>query len=158
SMQDVEIASSLLHFANDSHSNRTGLAMRGVAGAPDWVGYEMALWKASERLRALLRARKELRGDTATVGACLSLIADRRFGKGRQNLVLLVGEFGTPKMASALGSLLDDPDVYGHAIKALSKLKAKGFGEPVKRVLDSERVAWIKTAARKYLEMTQGSA
>ena len=139
-------------LAEDALEKRRGLSMKGVNGAPDWLGYEQAVWHASEELRSQLRRNKKLRGDSALFHMCSQIAADRRFGKGRQNIVAIIGDFGDATHVSLLGTLLGDPEVYGHVIKALAKSRVAGFTDQVAKILEQEKTGWIKSAAKKYLE------
>lgn len=131
---------------------KKGLSMKGEKGAPDWFGYETALWKISEMVRPIFRKKKNLRGKNPVLDSFEKLSKDRRFKKGRQNIVLMLGEYGKGEYIDALGALLHDKDVYGHSIKALTRSKAPGFKEIVLEILSEEKVGWIKTAAKKYIE------
>lgn len=72
-------------------------------------------------------------------------------GKGRQNIVLLLGEFGRGEYRAVLGKLLGDSDVYGHVIKALNRGRIEGYQKQIVEILESEKIGWIRDAARKYL-------
>ena len=110
------------HFQNELK----GISMRGVRGAPDWLGHETALWQASEDLRKFVQKRKDIRGKNILLDCFKELAEDQTLGKGRQNLVLILGQYGGPDYSEVLGKLLFDKDVYGHAIKALSRARSLG--------------------------------
>lgn len=131
---------------------RLGVSMKGVRGAPDWLGYESAIWELSEQVRRFLRKHKKLRGKNPILDQVACLAANKKYGKGRQNLVLLLGEYGQDSYGQTLGALLDDDDVYGHAIKALVRANIPGYSEKVSQVLAIEKTSWIKASAKKYLE------
>jgi hypothetical protein len=57
-----EHAALLLGVAEEAKETLRGLSMAGVAGAPDWYGYESLLWEIGEDFRAYLRSRKAIRG------------------------------------------------------------------------------------------------
>jgi hypothetical protein len=147
------VASMLIALANYFYDTRKGIAMKGVQGAPDWMGYETSLWKLSEEIRQWLRKQKNLRGSSPLLDACSEIAVDVRFGKGRQNLVLMLGEFGNASYGTVLGTLLLDPEVCGHAVKALVKAKVPGFQSEVEHVLRTAKEPWIRSAAKKYLEV-----
>lgn len=152
SLDGSRLGTALLVVAENWRSTRTGLSMAGVDGAPDWLGFETALWKLSERLRPVLSARKDWRSESEIMQAVLRLCRNQSYAKGRQNFVLMLGDFGGPEEAAALGDLLTDTDVQGHAIKALCKLRDDRFRGTVERLMPSLQ-GWSKTAAKKYLTL-----
>lgn len=115
------------------------VSMKGVDGAPDWMGYEVAVWDLSEQLREFLRFHKKIRRKTPILDQVGRLVSDKRYGKGRQNFVLLLGQFGKEAYAQVIGSLLDDTDVYGHAIVSLNRAKVSGYLEDVTKILAIEK-------------------
>jgi hypothetical protein len=70
----------------------------------------------------------------------------------------MLGEFGRGEYASVLGGLLNDADVYGHAIKALNRSKVLGYENQVSAILKTEKHGWIRSAARKYLSLSTGAS
>lgn len=144
------VADALPILAANLRETRKGLSMAGVDGAPDWLGFESALWKLSEKLRPLIASRKEWREGSAVLDALTSICVDRRNGKGRQNMVLMLGEFGGASTANVIGSLLNDSQVQGHAIKALIRLKDPTNRAVVEQLLPT-LTGWMKSAAKKYL-------
>ena len=125
--------------------------MRGVGGAPDWSTYESMIWSISEKVRPVLHARHDLRGQSIVMDAVCGVATDLRYQKGRQNWVLLVGQYGHLAHAAGLSGTIEDPDVSGHVIKALTRLKAPGHADAVSRVLGTASAAWVRNAAKTYL-------
>lgn len=146
------IGSQLEDTANELLRTRQGISMRGVRGAPDWLGFETDLWELSEVLRTFYKANRKLRGKNLLSDSLARIASNRQFGKGRQMLFLVLGQYGGPDYGEVFGSALDDPTVYGHAIDALIKAKVKGFHDQVASILGVEKTGWIRQAARKYLE------
>jgi hypothetical protein len=127
------------------------VSMEGVNGAPDWYVFETECWNLSETIRKFLRRNRELRGQNELLDVFASVAADRRFGKGRQNLVLMLAEFGKDAYARVIGQLLSDNEVLGHAIKALIRGKIQGYSSEVSEILNRTKIGWIRSAAKKYL-------
>jgi hypothetical protein len=152
SLDGARLGAALLFVAEDWRVTRTGLSMAGVDGAPDWLGFETGLWRLSERLRPVLSARKDWRSESPIMQAVLQLCRNQSYSKGRQNFVLMLGDFGGANEATTLGDLLTDTDVQGHAIKALCKLRDGRFRAVVERVMPSLQ-GWSKSAAKKYLAL-----
>ena len=136
------------------HYRETGgeIEMLGVRGAPDWLAYELRLWELSEVIRTYLKLRRGIRGRCALLDVVTEIVTDARYGKGRQNFVLVLAEYGAGPYLHVIGGLLDDPEVCGHAVKGLTKLKEPGYAEKVESILSDSKVAWIRAAARKYLK------
>lgn len=147
-----DVAVALEAACNHYFETRKNVSMKGVGGAPDWTGYESATWQLSEAVRHYLKVRRDLRGRNVLLDRVSSIVSSEKSGKGRQNFVLILGEFGNQEYAPALKKLVLDPEVGGHAIKALTRLKADGCAETISAVLKSTTVGWIRTAAKEYLK------
>jgi len=124
---------------------------RGVDGAPDWLGFETDIWQLSEEIREFLLSRRDLRGSNAFMDVIAEFACDRRYKKGRQNFILVLGSYGDGSYADELASQLNDTDVAGHVVEALTRMKATGYTEAVRNVLESTKYGWIKTAAKRYI-------
>jgi hypothetical protein len=128
----------------------TSVEMPGQLGAPDWKGFELKIWRLGESLRLYLK-RKRWRGKGPLLDVAARVLQDGRFGKGRQTFALLLGEFGGQEYGEPLGRVLEDKEVRGHAVKALTKAKIGGFAAEVAGV-QAQESGWIRSAARKYLK------
>jgi hypothetical protein len=53
--------------------------------------------------------------------------------------------------AEPLGAFLDDPDVDGHVLQTLLKMRAPGFARKAKLLFRSEK-SWIRRWAKKYFD------
>jgi hypothetical protein len=134
------------------HQRETAVEVQGLRGAPDWLGYEVRLWELSEVVRQYLKANRRLRGGCGVLDAVVDIVSDARFGKGRQNFVLVLAQYGGQRYAKVIGDLLEDPDIFGHAVRALAKLRAPGYSARIKAILRDSKVAWIRRGARNYLQ------
>jgi HEAT repeats len=92
----------------------------------------------------------EVLADDSCFEALVGLVQDRDFGKARQMVVLGLGKSRRPEAVEVLLGLVDDPDVDGHAVKALGRLKSPTAREALERKLDDSR-AWVRGEARKAL-------
>lgn len=129
--------------------------MQGLKSNSRWRSYEMRLWELSEYVRRYLRMNRNIRGRCDILDLIASITADRSLGKGRQNFILVLGQYGGEAYADVLGALLSDPDVFGHAVKALTRMKTPNYIERIKAILSESRVGWIRAAAKKYLMTVQ---
>jgi hypothetical protein len=146
------LAAALLSVVEHYFETRQGISMRGVAGGPDWLGCESATWQLSEKIRFFLKERRDLGKTGALMDAIETIIADRRYQKGRQNFVLIMGAYGSDRYVETLKELIDDPDVVGHVVNALIKLKVAGCDEAMTHIAQASEYAWIRTAAKTYLK------
>lgn len=76
------------------------------------------------------------------------LARERRFGTGRQMIVLALGRMKDPRAIDTLLGLLDDPQVAMTAIMALGKLKAQGARAQVAEFLDDPNPDFRREAKR----------
>lgn len=134
-------------------SGKVGVEMPGVQGGADWYGYEMRIWELSELLREYLKTKRRLRGSCGVFDAVADIVKDSRFGKGRQNFVLVLAQYGGSSYASTIAGTLDDPELMGHAVKALAELREPGYTEQIKGILERSRVGWIRKASKQYLHI-----
>ena len=80
----------------------------------------------------------------------LKIIENKSYGTGRQMVVLLVGKSKKTEAIPILKTLLEDQDVYGHAVEALTNFAGQDIEEIMYRFLDC-KVTWIRKNARRYL-------
>jgi hypothetical protein len=146
------IGRQLEDIANELLLTRTGVSMHGVRGAPDWRGFETDLWELSEELRNFYKANRTLRGKNPLSDSLARIASNPQFGKGRQMILLILGQYGGGDYGEVFGNALKDRTVYGHAIDALIKAKVKGHHDQVASILELEKTGWIRRAAKKYLE------
>jgi hypothetical protein len=146
-----EHAALLLRVAEEAKETVRGLSMQGVAGAPDWYDYELLLWEISEDFRAYLRSRKAIRGAHPLLDAAAEIVADTSYGKGRQNFVLVLGQYGGVHYADVIASGLGDPDVSAQALRALRKMKDGRFVEEARSLENDPPTPATRTEARSYL-------
>jgi hypothetical protein len=86
----------------------------------------------------------------ANFEAFTELARDERYGKARQMVVLGLGKSKRPEAVDVLLGFIGDPDVDGHAVKALGKLKAPESRPALESKLADSR-AWVRSEARKAL-------
>jgi HEAT repeat protein len=80
----------------------------------------------------------------------VALAQDRSFGRAREMVVLGLGRSKRPEAGDLLIRLLDDPDVNGHAVGALEKLKIPRARAGLERMMDDPR-AWVRKSAARAL-------
>jgi HEAT repeat protein len=78
----------------------------------------------------------------------LSICQDRKYGKGRQELVASLGRFNDPRVVPVLIDLLQDDDVVAHALEALRRLRPAGVKALVEPLLHSTSPLVRRRAAK----------
>jgi HEAT repeat protein len=92
----------------------------------------------------------EVLGDDSVFDELAALAADRRYGRARQMVVLALGKSKRPEAADVLLALTDDPDVDGHAVSALAKLRVPAARDVFQRKLSDDR-GWVRREAKRAL-------
>lgn len=122
-----------------------------LAGAPEWHSFEWKSWEIGEHIRQQLQRNPKLKADTDILDNIIYVIRCRNLRRGRQSFVMLLGFKGASNYADEIASFLNDPDVAGHALDTLLKMRVPGYASEVAPLLDAEQ-AWIRKKARTYLE------
>lgn len=98
---------------------------------------------------AIGNALEVVANDAITVDM-LRLATDRRYGTARQMLVRGLGRLKDPHVIDVLIDLLADEDVFGHAVVALGKLRARA-ARPHLEPLLRHKSATVRNAAKTAL-------
>ena len=113
--------------------------------------HESLTWALGEQFRQIMLRLKPLRRNEHVFRGVRAICRDRRFGKGRESFVMLLGHYGGPAQIPTLIELLDDPIVCGHALYSLRLLAAPQAATKARRLLKSEKT-WVRNEARKYFD------
>jgi len=81
----------------------------------------------------------------------IKIIENKSYGTARQMIVLLVGKSKKAEVIPVLKLLLNDPDVYGHALDALTNFSGEDIDYIMMQYMD-HKVTWVKNTAKKYLK------
>lgn len=116
---------------------------------PQWHAFESEAWPIGEHIRLGLVQHCKMRKLTvfmkiAEVAQCKNL------RRGRQSFIMAMGYVPARDCAPGLIPLLSDPDVDGHVLHTLLKMKATCYRTDVEPLLKSQK-AWIRRLAKKYL-------
>lgn len=103
-----------------------------------------------ESLRWAVGNALEILWDDTRFDDLAALTADKRFGKAREMVVLGMGRSKLPKAVDVLIRHLDDPEVSGHAVKALGKLRDPRARAGLESMTTDKRT-WVRKAAEKAL-------
>jgi len=78
----------------------------------------------------------------------IKIVDDEKNGQSREMFVVSLSNMKDPKVVPYLVKLLDHPELAGHALVALNKLKAVETIEAVRRLENHPRT-WIRNEAKK---------
>jgi hypothetical protein len=122
-----------------------------IPDVPEWHGFEHGLWRIGEEIRQVLNKEPKLRNDHELYSKFFEIARNRAGIRGRQSWVLLFAYKSCASWATELAKLLPDPDIDGHVILAIYKMKAPGFSGTI-LPYNHSGVAWIRKEAKRYLE------
>jgi HEAT repeat protein len=125
----------------------TDRAARGIAGPTLIQAFETAEGSWSGLPWAIGNAIDAV-ADDSILEDMLRLARNPEYGRAREMIVIGLGRFRRPEVVQALIELLDDPDVSGHAVKALAKLQPPEARRALERFIEDDR-GWVKQAARR---------
>ena len=127
------------------------LPISKIAGQPEWHTFEHACWKLGEGIRQKFLSSPRLRENPLVVDAILEVIEQRNLRRGRQPFVMLLGSVKAAHAAPRLARWLADPDVEGHVVDTLLKMRVSGYARLV-APHTSSKFAWIRRKAKTCIE------
>ena len=133
------------------------LPVNRLSRQPEWYPFEHSVWETGEHIRHAFLKTRSLRKQTEILDAIVKCALARNLRRGRQSFVMLLGHVAAQPYADAIAPLCADPDVAGHAIDTLIKMRAPGYARHVRPLLSAQH-AWIRNKARTYLERYGASA
>ncbi|MEV0296068.1 HEAT repeat domain-containing protein [Nocardia sp. NPDC050710] len=124
---------------------------RGTAAVPALISQfdtgreanSLILWTAGNSLY-------DIPADDSYFGDMAKIAGNRELGGDRQMVVNWFGKSQKPEAATVVLSQLDDESVLGHALDALSKLRAQGVRDQVEPFLRSKN-KWHRRSAERIL-------
>jgi hypothetical protein len=119
-------------------------------GVPAWHRFEHDAWGIGETVRRSLAQKPALRRHAAVQNAILQAVNTPHLRRGRQAFVMALGFSAAAAHAPALIPLLSDPDLDGHALDALLKMRVYTYDQEVRPLLDAKQ-AWVRKLARRYV-------
>jgi HEAT repeat protein len=88
--------------------------------------------------------------DDGVFADLVELARDRDYGRDREMVVVALAQMQDPAAVDVLIKLLEDPDVAGHAVMALGKLKAVK-ARPALEPFREHPKAWVRKEAERAL-------
>jgi hypothetical protein len=110
----------------------------------------MKIFQLGRALDLVIRKLGVWRGEGPVLDAAAEVLAEPRYGRGRQSFAAVLGEHGQSAYGPALVRMLGDEVMAGYAIKALTQGGYATFVEEVRPFSDNPR-PWVKNAARAYV-------
>ncbi|WML56484.1 HEAT repeat domain-containing protein [Neobacillus sp. PS2-9] len=86
--------------------------------------------------------------DKSSLNELLKIATDKKHGTARQMIVDGLGKFKDKKVIPVLVGLLEDKDVQGHALSALSKFKDPELIPHINPFVNHE-ITWIRNTAKR---------
>ena len=123
-------------------------------GHPEWYQFENQAWPMGETIRQAFVRFPKLR-KPAVFNTVAEVACCRTLRRGRQSFVMAMGYSAARDCAPSLIPLLCDPDVAGHTVDTLLKMRAAGFAREVRPLLNADRT-WIRKLAGRYLDRYPG--
>ncbi|MFZ7942733.1 HEAT repeat domain-containing protein [Neobacillus sp. 19] len=86
--------------------------------------------------------------DKSSLNDLLEIATDKKHGTARQMIVDGLGKFKDKKVIPVLVGLLEDKDVQGHALSALSRFKDPELIPYIKPFVNHE-ITWVRNTAKR---------
>lgn len=118
---------------------------------PAWHQFENKAWGIGEQIRQSLLAQPKLKKNPEVIRAILEVIQLRNLRRGRESFVMLLGFTGAAMHAPLVATFANDPDIAGHVVDTLLKMRAPGFSKEI-FALTSHKRAWIRRLAHRYID------
>lgn len=128
-----------------------------IPNVPAWYEFEREAWAIGETLRHSLKANPTFKRDPSVIRAILEVLQARNLRRGRQSFVMLLGFSSASTHAPLLASFITDPDIDGHVIDTLLKMRAVGYAPQVAKFTTHSQ-AWVRRLAKRYVERYPSAA
>ena len=122
-----------------------------TSGQPEWYGFEHETWSAGEQIRALLKDTPKLKKDSGIQTGITEIMNFKNLRRGRQSFVMLLGNISCKKHHQAIAGKLEDPDINGHILSTLYKMKVYDYQKEALKLTNS-KFPWVRKLAKKYIE------
>jgi hypothetical protein len=121
--------------------------------SPGWLGYEMKIFHLGRAIDFTMRKVDVWRGKSEVLDEGARVLAELRYGRGRQSFAALLGEHGGGAYGAELVRALGDDAMAGYAIKALVRGRYGAFVDEVRAASEGAEDArlWVRNAAREYV-------
>jgi hypothetical protein len=121
---------------------------------PEWHSYEFKVWQIGEKIRQILVKDNKLKEDEEIAEQIVRIAANRNVKRGRQSFIMLLGSKRYAKYASQIINHINDEFVYGHVLSTIIKMQVWDYKYEIEPLV-SDKSAWIRNKAKKYIEKTK---
>jgi hypothetical protein len=122
-----------------------------LLGQPEWYPFEHEAWPIGESIRRAFVNYPKFKKCDDILAKVVEVATYRNLRRGRQSFIMALGFVSARPYADRLAAFLHDPDVDGHVLDTLIKMKAPGHAREVKSLLQADKT-WIRNLAKKYLD------
>jgi hypothetical protein len=122
-----------------------------LKGAAEWYEFEHHAWEIGESVRRAFVKNRRFKTNSALLTKVAEVARCRNLRRGRQSFVMALGFVAARQHAPALAEFVSDPDVDGHVVDTLLKMRAPGYARAIGSLLRSDK-AWIRRLAGRYVE------
>jgi hypothetical protein len=121
----------------------------------EWYAFEYEIWNIGEQISRLLSENKNYKLNEAQAKYIVEIATNPCAKGGRQSFVMLLGYKKYQCYADEIASQIEDPNISGHVIDTLLKMRVPGYAGIIKPFTTS-KLTWIKNTAKKYIERYSG--
>jgi hypothetical protein len=148
--------SAILAVCAEWEATERSLVIPQLKDAPPWAAYELKILKLGRALDFVMRKLGCWKGRGPLLDVAAQIVAEVRYGRGRQSFAAALGEHGQGAYGAELAELLSDDGLAGYAMKALQR---GANHEYIDRVLAAAHGGrpWVQSAARAYAAWSTGA-
>lgn len=122
-----------------------------------WLPHEIDTWVAAEAIRSSFVVRAIPTGPNGLLDACASIALDRRAGRGRTNMIGILGSLGGAAYEATFIALLADRPLFGHVLGALQDSGLTGYGDESILRYRGDEPSWVTHAVVDYVRFCAGT-
>lgn len=145
-----EFCSSIHDLCDYFWKNGQDVSVR-VSADNIWYVFERNIWEFGERLRIYLKENKKIAKNQKIHDCIIDVAKNKKYGKGRQTFILLIGVLKIQEGKEILIDSLDDNKIKIQAIDSIIKLRIKGLNEKIEDIYTNSK-SGLKKEAKKYLD------
>ncbi len=116
-----------------------------------WLPHEIDTWVAAEAIRSCFVTRRIQPGPNGLLDACASIALDRRAGRGRTNMIGVLGSFGGAAYEATFIALLADRKLFGHVLGALQDSGLTAYADETILHYRGDEPSWVALVVADYV-------
>jgi hypothetical protein len=145
----------LLNFCENIFNKLNYKEQKLFGNMPERMTFEVEIWIVGESIRhgIINEIKNRTNNYLKILDDIIKIIEMEKYKSGRESFVMLLSYYkNNDNVKKLLEKLLDDKELYGFAIKELSKLKEYKYIDKIIKINNMEKNGWKKQAAKKYIE------